>query len=166
MEIAAREPRDRPARWPVRLCGALCLLLAAGAYLALDILAAVSLAPGAVALASLASVPGALLLGHRLPRRARLGLLALMLALPLGVPAIDWDTRKPFLRAFNAIEVGMAVEEADRLMAPFLREPPVGGASADGSIAYRHTIAGWGDADVGLVYVVDGIVRGSRFYRD
>jgi hypothetical protein len=143
-----------------------CLLLVGGLYLAFDRWAAVSLVPGVVALACLASLPGTVLLGYGHSRVVRLALPALAIGFFLSVSAIDWDTRKPFLRAFNAIEVGMTVEEVDRRMAAYIRAPQAVNTLADGTLAYRHTTAGWGDADIGIVSVADGRVTARVFYPD
>ncbi len=149
------------------LVGGLALAATLGAYLLLDRLAAISLYPVAVALFAalglLALAP--LLPGRR--RAAQVALPAALLCAVLAVQLVNWDSRKPFLRALHRIEPGMTVEQADAIMAGFIRTPAEPGrTSAEGMVSYRHTDQGWGNSDIGLIAISGGRVVTTRFLPD
>ncbi|MFN8538786.1 MAG: hypothetical protein U0232_15085 [Thermomicrobiales bacterium] len=151
----------------LNLAGALLLGMVGALYLLLDKLAAVSLYPVAVAcfvaLGIVASLP--LLHGRRRAIQAAIPLLIVLLA--LAVQPINWDSRKPFLRALNRVEIGMTVEQVDDLMTGYMRTPAQSGTLGNTStIAFRHTDAGWGNSDIGLVAFANGRVTSREYPPD
>jgi uncharacterized membrane protein (UPF0136 family) len=149
------------------LVGALMLAGIGGLYLVLDKGAAVSLYPIAItffcALGLVASLP--LLYGRR--RAVQVALPVLIVLLALAVQFVNWDSRKPFMRALDRIEVGMTVEQVDALMAGYMRSPAQSGTVGDANtISFRHTNEGWGNSDIGLVSFVDGHVASREFLPD
>jgi hypothetical protein len=89
-----------------------------------------------------------------------------------AVRFIDWDSRKPFLRDFNQIQMGMTAEEVDSVMAGYIKYTgpfaamSVQGEVQTGAVSYRHTAEGWGDSDIGLITFAGGRVIGRTFYPD
>ena len=165
--------RDRVSRLDlvpllVNLAGGLALAMVAGTYLLFDYLAAASLFPVAALIACAASLPGSVLIAYgRRSRAVRIALPLLVIALLLSVSLINWNTRKPFLRAFNQIESGMTVDQVDRIMASYMRGPAgAGSLSESGTVVYRHTNEGWGNSDIGLVLFADGHVTEREFLPD
>ncbi len=169
---------------------ALPLLLVVGIYLLLDYLGGVSLFPQAVLGAALASLSCSLLFVAGRSRRTLYAVPALVLVLLLAVTPADWNRRKPFFRAFYAIEPGMTLEQVDRLMAPavasatammgprkwtvrawrYKTEPgdlrprlprPDPTSNAD-TLGYRP----WDRADIFSVHFVDGRVTARHFDPD
>jgi hypothetical protein len=159
--------RRTPFRLLRDLALGVVLLITYGGYLLLDRLAAVSLNPRAVALfcglALLALAP--FLLGRR--RATQIALPLGPLCAMLAVHFVDWDSRKPFLRALDRVEVGMTIAEVDATMAGFLRHPALPD-SADGEaiISYRHTTEGWGDSDIGVIRFAGGRATSCEFLPD
>lgn len=159
----------RPDRLTILLNGVSALMLAVvgGLYLVLDKGAAVSLYPAAIAffcaLGLVASLP--LLYGRR--RAIQIAIPVMIVLLALAVQPIDWDSRKPFMRALNQIEVGMTVEQVDALMAGYMRSPAQSGTvGGTNTIGFRHTNEGWGNSDIGLITIVDGHVASREFLPD
>ncbi len=151
----------------LNLAGSLALLTVIGSYLLFDKLAAISLYPRAVALFSALGLLGSLplLYGHR--RATQIALPALLLATLFAVQFVNWDSCKPFLRALNRVEQGMTVAQVDALMTGFMRTPTQPDTLAnDATLAYRHTDAGWGDSDIGLITFVNGRVVARQFLPD
>src|SRR5690242_6877126 len=111
----------------LNLTSAIMLAGVGGLYLLFDRLVAVSLYPLAiaffVALGLVASLP--LLYGRR--RAIQLAIPLLIVLFALAVQFINWDSRKPFLRALNQIETGMTVEQVDALMTDYMRSPAQSG---------------------------------------
>ena len=151
----------------VNVAGVVALAGVGGVYLLFDRLAAVSLYPIAVvffvALGLVGSLP--LLYGRRRAIQVAVPLLIVLLA--LAVQFVNWDSRKPFLRALYRVEAGMTVEQVDALMAGYMRSPAQAGTVGNtGAISYRHTDEGWGNSDIGLVTFVDGRVASREFLPD
>ncbi len=117
----------------ITLISTLPLLLVVGVYLLLDYLGGISLFPKAVLVVCLASLPCSFLIVSGRSRPARYAVPAVVLVLLLAVSPADWNRRKPFFRAFYAIEPGMTIEQVDRLMAPAV-------ASAT---AVKYPVRGW-----------------------
>lgn len=92
----------------------------------------------------------ALVLLWRAPLRVKLAFISTFLLLILVVRNVEWNSRKPFLRALDAVQVGMTAEQVDAAMRGFVRAPRTG-ISDYGTVSFRHTDEGWGNADVGLV---------------
>jgi hypothetical protein len=145
-------------------------------YLIMDITFAVSAYWRAVAL--FAAALGALgsLLGRRLGRGLRLAILALCCTATVAVRYVDWNSRKPFLRDLFSVRTGMSRADVERVMGPYAHvpqvyadRPPLPGSStmqSEAPLAYRHTTAGWGDSDVGVVHFSGGRVVSVQFYPD
>lgn len=107
----------------------------------------------------------ALLLLWRAPWRIKLALLGSFLLLILFVRNLDWNTRKPFLRGLDSIHAGMTTAQVDTAMKGFLRGP-AGGISKYGTVSYRHTDEGWGNADIGVVTFANGLVTRVEYLPD
>ncbi len=115
------------------LISTLPLLLVVSIYLLLDYLAGISLLPTAVLVVCLVGLPCSFLIVSGRSSPTRYAVAALVLVLLLAVSPADWNSRKPFFRAFYAIEPGMTIEQVDRLMAPAV-------ASAT---AVKYPVRGW-----------------------
>jgi hypothetical protein len=113
------------------------------------------------------------------PARDKLLVLGLFALLLFSVQFVNWNSRKPFLRSFRRIDVGMSAPQVEELMTGYMRKygnGPMGsrpqtqfdddGAISDGSVAYRHTREGWGDSDWGVVTFKDGRVIETEFLPD
>ncbi|TAH48649.1 MAG: hypothetical protein EYC68_20290 [Chloroflexota bacterium] len=92
----------------------------------------------------------ALLLLWRAPLRVKFAFISTFLLLILVVRNVEWNSRKPFLRALDAVQVGMTTEQVDAAMRGFVRVLQTG-ISDYGTVNFRHTDEGWGNADVGVV---------------
>jgi hypothetical protein len=154
------------------LVAAFILMAAMVLYMLLDLAAAASLNPvisGGFALAALAL---GLYILDSLPLRQRLVLVGLLVTAVFAVRFIDWDSRKPFLRDFNQIQMGMTTEEVDGLMSDYIKSTSplvatsIQGDVQTGAVSYRHTAEGWGDSDIGLITFAGGRVIGRTFYPD
>ena len=120
------------------------------------------------------------------------GLMVLSLAVLYIVP---WNSRKPFLRDFEKVRVGMSVPEVEAIMGGYMKGtgwPALPGADESGgtltevgsgvtmdtaidhngeieikdSITYRHSNEGAFNSDWGVVKFEDGKVVGKRFMPD
>jgi hypothetical protein len=115
---------------------------------------------------------GVVLLRHK-PRPYQLSVLAIFLVVVLIVYFTNWDSRKAFLKDFNQIEVGMTMAQVDQLMKHYLTKS-VGpttelndkGEIIAGTVSYRHTLEGWGNADIGVLTFESGRVVQDIFYPD
>jgi hypothetical protein len=116
-------------------------------------------------LAATVTIVGGLVIGTlvywAIPRRRNLVALALFVTAISFAQAIDWNSRKPFLRALDRVQAGMQITEVDRVMAAYMRSPSTSGVlNASGQVIYRHTDEGWGNADWGVVtYEHDRVVK-------
>jgi hypothetical protein len=123
---------------------------------------------------------GALLLARR-PRREKALILVLCAVVLLSVRFVDWNSRKPFLRDFDRVKVGMTESQVDQIMHGYMKEygggPPPSlrayepqfdeqGNIVTGWVTYRHTDEGWGNADWGEITFEDGRVVEKRFLPD
>ena len=149
----------------LNLVGGFALAATIGLYLVLDKGAAITLYPVAVALfcglALLALLP--LLYGRQ--RAMQIVVPIALLGAMLALQFVNWDSRKPFIRALNRVEVGMTIEQVDALMTGYMRSPAQG-SGGETSIGYRHTDEGWGNSDIGLITIVDGRVATRQFLPD
>lgn len=109
-------------------------------------------------------VPAWLLL-WRAPLRVKLALISTFLLLILVVRNVEWNSRKPFLRALDAVQAGMTTEQVDATMRGFVRGPQAG-VSEYGTVSFRHTDEGWGNADIGLVTFAEGRVVKVEYLGD
>ncbi len=107
----------------------------------------------------------ALLLLWRAPWHTKLALIASFLLLILVVRNLEWNTRKPFLRGLDTVQVGMTPAQVDATMQGFMRGPAEG-ISEHGTVVYRHTDEGWGNADIGLITFGDGQVVKVEYLPD
>ena len=148
------------------------LAIALAIYLFLDQIAAASLyLPFTIFYIAFWLFVGKVLL-WTLSKPQQLLALAFFLTAILSVYQTNWDTRKPFLRDFSRIEPGMTTQEVDQVMRTYMKFVPT---TAElnrqnevlaGTVSFRHTTQGWGDADVGLVVFADGQVVTTHFYPD
>lgn len=157
----------RPSRFEV-LAG-ICLTLLVGAFAILDRRYGVSLLlPWLLSAIAVGSVVGWL----GLPERAwwpRAVVLAVLLAAMFGIRAINWNSRKPFLRDLYSLRRGMVRSEVERRMGhhlqgtgwpanPMTDQP--GELVFPETVVYRHTNEGWGNSDWGVVeYDSDRVVK-------
>lgn len=107
----------------------------------------------------------ALLLVWRSPWRVKLALVGTFLLLILVVRNAEWNSRKPFLRTLGQVQTGMTTEQVDATMRDFVRGPQAG-VSEYGTVSFRHTDEGWGNADIGLVTFAEGRVVGVEYLPD
>jgi hypothetical protein len=152
--------------YPILLTAGL-LFIALAVFILFDLTAAVSVyLPVVVGYSILWLIVTAVLL-RRQSRSAQLLVLGLFLAGMAVVSALNWDSRKPFLRDLYRIEPGMTVAQVDQIMAGYLRTPASPGqVNQDNGITYRHTIAGWGDSDWGVVAFQNNRVSHVEFLPD
>lgn len=143
-----------------------------GLYLFFDLLAAASLNPVISVGFALITLGLGLLISDSLPLKQRVLLVALLVTAVFSLRFVNWDSRKPFLRDFNQVQQGMTTEEVDQIMSGYLKyvSPTVTrtaqGDIQTGTISYRHTTAGWGDADIGSITFAGGRVIGHTYYPD
>ena len=167
---------DRLGYLDLLLAGSLAIVVVS-VYAIFDVLAAVSLdiRINLVTLFSLLIV-GIILLRHRSGQEKLWW--ALLAALVLfTISRIDWNTRKPFLRDLNSIEIGMSQFEVEQIMGDYLDETNADSSnSSTGTIVeeptppdtlvFRHTNLGWGDSDLGVVVLSGGKVVKVDFLPD
>ncbi len=108
---------------------------------------------------------------------------------------VDWSTRKPFLRDFRRVEVGMTMGEVETIMGGYMKgtgwrfprgpAPKVTGPGQpepdmsvygdpddwpefelEDAITYRHSELGAYNSDWGVVRFKDGMVVATEFLRD
>ncbi len=107
----------------------------------------------------------ALLLLWRAPLRVKLVLVSTFLLMILIVRNVEWNSRKPFLRALDQVHAGVTTEQVDAAMRGFVRGPQTG-ISEFGTVSFRHTDEGWGNADVGLMTFGEGRVVRVELLRE
>jgi hypothetical protein len=155
--------------------------IALGLYLMLDLEWSVSVYPWFIAIYAAFWGLVSLLIIWRSPRRHKLVMLGLLAIVLFTIRFVDWNTRKPFLRNLYSIRKGMTAAQVDHIMGGYMTGGgvPAGspgirldgrlleqGATARGTISYRHTNEGWGDSDWGIVTFEDGRVVDVRFDSD
>lgn len=95
----------------------------------------------------------------------------------IGMTQTDWNSRKPFLRDLNRVELGMDIQEVTTIMEDYISDtsPPLGPISGSFSpsefsmidtLIYRHTNQGWGNSDWGVITFTEGKVNQVKFYPD
>ena len=157
---------------PMFACLGLLLLAALGVFLFLDYSAAVSVDLKFVAAYLACCVLVGALLTEGCPLRQKLVVLGFVSIAILSVRFIDWDSRKPFLRAFYRVDGGMTAAQVDRIMNGYSIRlgadavVDVQGQIVAGTVSYRHTNGGWGDSDLGVLTFEDGRVERIRFLPD
>jgi hypothetical protein len=115
-------------------------------------------------------------------RREKLLILGLIMVVLFSVRAVDWNSRKPFLKDFRRVREGMTVEQVEQIMADYLVETcypihplglPGGSPAVDTDeltlpdcMVYRHTNEDWGDSDLGEIRLEKGRVVEIQFLSD
>jgi len=104
---------------------------------------------------------------------------------------VPWNTRKPFLRDLEKVQVGMTVDQAEEIMSRYMKgtgwilptssgkltdvrsgvtlqtsNAPSGELMIQNSITYRHSNLGAFNSDWGVVKFKDGRVEGKIFMPD
>lgn len=158
--------------WGSTIIATFILLASMTIYLLLDLVAAASLNPvisGGFALTVLAL---SLFILDALPVKQRLVLAGVLVSAVFAVRFVDWDSRKPFLRDFNQIRLGMTAEEVDEVMADYIKytsqfaNTSIQGEIQMGAVSYQPTVEGWGDADIAQVTFAGGRVVATIYYPD
>lgn len=165
-------PQTRANNFPISfntasvLAAASLLLLGFVAYTGLELATHSMFYPrlATAAFAAFFALP-ALVLLWRAPRRTTLLLIGGFLLLILLVRNLEWNTRKPFLRGLENVQAGMTIAQTDAAMQGFLRSP-ANGISEYGTVNYRHTEQGWGNADVGVVTFAGKVVSKVEYLPD
>jgi amino acid transporter len=154
---------------------------ALGAYLILDLEFSISVYLRFTTIYAAFWALVSLLLLRGSPTRHKLLTVGLLAVALFSLRFIDWNSRKPFLKDFYRIEEGMTAAQVEEIMGDYMTGGgvPLGspgtrldgrlvgqGASATGTISYRHTNEGWGDSDWGVVTFENGLVVGTRFSPD
>ena len=146
------------------------LLASMALYLLLDLALAVSLnsiISGGFAVTVLAL---SLLLLDPWPAKRRLLVAGVLVSAVFAVRYIDWDGRKPFLRDFNQIQLGMTAEEVDEVMADYTKlaspfaKTSLSGAVQMGAITYQHSTENRLDVDLAHITFAGGHVIAATFY--
>lgn len=165
------KPRDRMVLLRSGVLG-LSWWLALSAFFILDLLGAVSLHPGFVAIYALCCILVGLLLLHPRSTGEKVLILALFMTVLVSTRFVDWNSRKPFLKDLDQVHVGMKETQADQIMAAYLKEPsPLAkvdhrGQVLSGAVNYRHTTAAWGNSEVGILTFEDRRIIGTDFLHD
>jgi hypothetical protein len=159
----------------------LAIWLALSIYLVLDAVYSVSVYFQFVAIYAIFWVLIGLLLLIGSPRREKLLILGLFVVVLFSTRAVNWNSRKPFLRDLYRVKEGMAVEQVEQIMGQYMRggywpshplasvEEPISGTEEPASpdiMVYRHTSEGWGDSDWGEIRFEEGRVVEIRFLPD
>ena len=150
----------------------LLLLMALGVFLFFDIIAALSVYLKFTLVYTLFWLAVGALLLRQAPGRLRLALLLSFAGAMLIISLTNWDSRKPFLRDFYQVQVGMTAVQADQVMQGYMKfispltEVNERGEVLTGPVNYRHTEEGWGDSDIGLLMFKNGRVVDTDFYPD
>ena len=138
--------------------------IALSVFLILDLAGSISLYPGFVAIYALCWVLVGLLFLYARPMREKIVILTLFLVVLFSVRFVDWNTRKPFLRALDRVTAGITEAQADEIMdgymkgiSPMAQMDEQGGIDW-GTVNYRHTTEAWGNVDVGVLAFQNGRV--------
>ena len=150
----------------------LAFWVALSVFLILDLAGSISLRTGFVALYGLGWVVVGLLLLYSRPLREKVVILTLFLVALCSVRFVDWNTRKPFLRALDRVTAGITEAQADEIMdgyikgmSPTAQVDDQGGIDW-GTVSYRHTTEAWGNTDIGVLIFQDGRVVRVEFLPD
>jgi NADH:ubiquinone oxidoreductase subunit 3 (subunit A) len=116
------------------------------------------------------------------PRRHKLLILGLLVAVLFSIRSVDWNSRKPFLKDLYHVKEGMTVEQVEQIMGRYMGGTcwpahPLGLPSGKAAIeteelaqpdrlVYRHTDEGWGDSDWGEITFEKGRVVRTQFLPD
>jgi len=167
---AQRQP-GKGARVQYLLLG-LSFWIALSVFLNLDLAGSISLYPGLVAIYAPCWVLAGLLLLNSRPMREKVVILTLFLVALCSVRFVDWNTRKPFLRALDRVTAGITEAQADEIMdgymkgiSPMAQVDDQGGMDW-GTVSYRHTPEAWGSGEVGGLVFQNGRVVRMDFFPD
>lgn len=167
---------DRKGHLDVLLAGSLAVVVVC-IYAMFDVLAAVSLdIRFNLITLTLLLIVGALLLRKR-SNQHRLWWALLAALVLFTISRIDWNTRKPFLRDLNSIQIGMSEGDVEAIMSDYMKvdrelaNPPTQVPSPQDIftpeiLVYRHTNQSWGDSDWGIVTLEEGKVVEVDFSPD
>jgi hypothetical protein len=114
---------------------------------------------------------GAMVLYDR-PMGDKVLILAIFVTLTFSLRFFDWNSRKPFLRAFYRIEEGITHQQVEQTMGSYARsvgtnaQVDSGGYLVTGNVSYTHTDEGWGNSDIGLLTFQGGRVAEVAFLPD
>jgi hypothetical protein len=154
---------------------------ALGLYLMLDLEWSVSVYPRFVVIYAAFWALLLLLFLWGASARHKLLILAPLAVALLTIGTINWNSRKPFLRDLYRIKEGMTAAQVEQTMGDYMTGGgvPAGspgirldgrlieqGATATGTISYRHTNEGWGNSDWGVVTFEGGRVVDVWFSPD
>lgn len=107
---------------------------------------------------------------RRIKAATRTIMLSGSILLILSMQYIDWNPRKPFLRALYQIRIGMTVSEVRKTMAGYLDKPNLKDPEPDieetDSIIYRPSGDPKYNADWGIVTIRNGKVQGVEYSSD
>ena len=138
--------------------------IALSVFLILDLAGSISLYPGFVAIYAICWALAGLLFLYSRPLREKVVILTLFLVVLCSVRFVDWNTRKPFLRALDRLTAGITEAQADEIMdgymkgiSPMAQMDEQGGIDW-GTVNYRHTTEAWGNVDVGVLAFQNGRV--------
>ena len=168
---ADERPGDRKA-WIRDGSLGLVAWLALSTFLILDLVGSVSLYPAFVTVYALGWVPAGWFLLHPQPSRVRILALVLLLGLFFSIRAVNWNSRKPFLKDLDRVRVGMTESQADQIMARYRKRiSPQAvvderGEVRSGIVSCRHTAEDWGNSDIGILTFENGRVVATEFLPD
>ncbi len=161
---------------------ALAIWFALSIFLILDAGFSVSVYLQFVAIYALFWVLIGLLLLVGSPRREKLLILGLFVVVLFSIRAVDWNSRKPFLKDLYRVQEGMTLEQVEQIMSDYMggigypihplglpAGPPAAeteGVAVPDRLVYRHTNEGWGDSDWGEIRFEKGRVVEVRFLPD
>lgn len=168
LALEGKETKSAATARTRRLLLAVALWFALSAFLVLDLVFSVSLYWQFVLIyAAFWVLVGAVLLtGSRALHKILI--LGLFLSVLVPVHFVNWNTQKPFLRAFRSLEEGMTAAQVDEIMGGYMKDYQFeeGGEIVSGRVTYRHTDEAWGNSDWGVVTFVDGRVAALQFLHD
>jgi hypothetical protein len=146
--------------------------IALSTFLVLDLAGSVSLYPLILAIYAVGTIVVVLVLLHPRPTREKALVVAVLLPIIFSVRAIDWNSRKPFLRDLRQVEVGMTLAQVDEIMEGYGHETGsltyVDGQRSlvSGTLSYWHSSEDWGNSDIGILTFEQGHVIDVRFLPD
>jgi hypothetical protein len=170
VELLRRQP-GKMARAQYVVLG-LCFWIALSVFLILDLAGSISLHPGFVAIYAVCWVVVGLLLLYSRPMREKVAILTLFLVVLCSVRFVDWNTRKPFLRALDRVTAGITEAQADEIMDGYMKGiRPMAQVDEQGgvdwvTVSYRHTTEAWGNVDVAVLVFQNGRVVRVEFLPD
>jgi hypothetical protein len=141
-------------------------------FLALDLAGSVSLYPLFLGVYAGGTVMVVLVLLYPRPTREKALIVFLVLVIFVSVRAVDWNSRKPFLRDLERVKVGMTEAQACQIMESYrnktgsLIQADEQGRMISGTLSYRHTSESWGNSDIGVLVFEHGRVVNVRFLPD